>query len=216
MHYKYFNSFHVDCHDFAGVDEIIFTIVLCGLDKASEHPIHISNVSTAISHFRDHGRPLYGWLYSAVEAAWDSCARCDPFLVMRYVNDPVDELPTGEQAAKIRRQRLWNAVMRELRFPDCVDIAEDGEIPNTLPTRQDLRRLIRSTIGPQLRDRLERALGKAIATPEVQKRVVEIPLGGDHDLPDLEAERDRFWLIFFPDYLEGAPIEYLEYLARLN
>jgi len=43
--------------------------------------------------------------------------------------------------------------------------------------------------------------------------MVEIPLGSDHDLPDLEAERDRFWLIFFPDYLQGAPSQYLEYLA---
>jgi len=214
MRYNYFNSFHTYCHDFAGIDEIIFTIVLCGLDKAAEHPIHISHVSTAISHFRDHGRPLHDWLYSAVEAAWDACARSDPFLVMQFANDPVAELPTGEQAAKIRRQRLWNAVMTELRFPDRVDVAEDGEILTALPSRPDLHRLIRATIGPQLRDRLERALGKAIATPEVLKRVVEIPLGSNHDLPNLEAERDRFWLIFFPDYLEGAPREYLEYLAH--
>ena len=85
MHYKYFNNFHVYCHDFAGIDEIIFTIVLCVLNKASERPIHISNLSTAISHFRDHGRPLHGWLYSAVEAVWDSCARCDRPLVMGFV-----------------------------------------------------------------------------------------------------------------------------------
>ena len=213
MHYKYFNSFHIYCHDFAGIDEIIFVIVLCALSKVADHPIHISHLSTAISHFRDHGRPLHGWLYSAVEAVWDSCARCDPFLVMQFANDPVDDLPTGEQAAKIRRQRLWNAVMRELRFPDRVDVAEDAEIPNTLPTRSELRRLIRSTIGPQLRDRLERALANAIVTPEVLKRVAEVPLGVDHDLPNLEAERDRFWLKFFPDYLQGAPREYLEYLA---
>jgi len=160
MRYNYFNSFHTYCHDFAGIDEIIFTIVLCALSKVVEHPIHVSEVSTAISHFRDQGRPLHGWLYSAVEAVWDSCARCDPFLVMRFVNDPVDELPTGEQAAKIRRQRLWNAVMRELRFPDRVDVAENAEFLNSLPTRPDLRRLIRATIDPQLRDRLERALGE--------------------------------------------------------
>jgi hypothetical protein len=58
--------------------------------------------------------------------------------------------------------------------------------------------VIRSTIGPQIRDRLERNLGKAIVTPEVLKKMVEIPLGSNHDLPDLEAERDRFCLIFNP------------------
>jgi hypothetical protein len=212
MHYRYFNSFLTYCHDFAGEDEIIFTIALCALAKATEHPVRLSEVNTAVSHFRDYGRPLHGWLYCAVEAAWGACARCDPPLAMQFVNDPVDALPTSEQAAKIRRQNLWNAVMSELRFPDRVEVDETGECPNTLPTRPELHRLIRATIGPQLRDRLERALGKAIITPEVRKKLAEIPLGSEHDLPDVQAERDRFWLIFDPDYLLGMPQEYLDYL----
>jgi hypothetical protein len=110
MHYSYFNRFHTYCHDFAGEDEIIFSIALCALAKAVEHPVRVFEVNAAISHFRDHGRPLHSWLYCAVEAAWGSCARCDPPLVMRFVNDPIDELPTSEEAARIRRQRLWNTV----------------------------------------------------------------------------------------------------------
>jgi len=106
--------------------------------------------------------------------------------------------------------------MSELRFPDRIEVEEEGECPNRLPTRRELRRLIRATAGPQLRGRLERALGKAIVTPEILKKLIEIPFGIDHDLPDLEAERDRFWLILFPNYLEGAPAEYLEYLTRCS
>ena len=102
--------------------------------------------------------------------------------------------------------------MAELRFPDRVDVDAERERPNTLPAQPDLHRLIRATIGPRLQDRLERALGKAIVTPEVRKKLVEIPLGADHDLPDIEAERDRFRLIFNPDYLKGGPQEYLDYL----
>jgi hypothetical protein len=125
--------------------------------------------------------------------------------VLRFVNDPVSELPTGEQAARIRRQVLWNAIMAELGFPDRVEVDEERKCPTTVPTRPDLHRLIRATIGPQLRGRLERALGRAIVTPEVLTKIVEIPLGGDHDLPDLEAERDRFWIILDHDYLTGMP-----------
>ena len=213
MHYSYFNSFQTYCHDFAGEDEIIFSIALCALANAVEHPVRLFEVNAAISHFRDHGRPLHSWLYCAVEAAWGGCARCDPPLASRLINDPVDELPTGEQAARIRRKRLWNAVMNELRLPDRVDFDEQGEYQEALPTEPELHRLIRATVGPQLRDRLERVLGKAIVTSEVRKKMAEIPLGADHNLPDLEAERDRFWRIFNPDYLRYMPQEYFDYLC---
>jgi hypothetical protein len=138
MHYRYVNSFNIYCHDFSGTDEIIFMIILCALAKATENPVRVSEVNAAISHFRDHGRPLHSWLYCAVEAAWGACARCDPPLVMRFVNDPIDVLPTSEEAARIRRQRLWNTVMDELRFPDRVEVGEFDECPNIVPNRPDL------------------------------------------------------------------------------
>jgi hypothetical protein len=136
MHYKYFNSFHTYCHDFADTDEIIFMIALCGLSRVVDHPTHVFDVNVAITHFRDNGRPLHSRVYSGIEAAWESRARCDPPLALQFVNDPVDAVPT-EQAAKERRRKLWNGVMNELRFPDRVDVEEDGECRNaTLSFRE--------------------------------------------------------------------------------
>src|SRR5947207_60886 len=55
-----------------------------------------------------------------------------------------------------------------------------------------------------LRDRLERALSRSIITTEVFRRMAETPLGIDHELPSLEAEREHFWCAFRPNY---APLQ---------
>lgn len=172
MHYKYYNNYHIYCHDFAESDEIVFTIALCGLSKAAvENPVDLQAVNVAISHFRDYGRPLRDQVYKSVEGAWGRCGRTDPPLAMRFVNDQVDEVP-DQRAARVRRQKLWNSIMSELRFPDRIDVDEGDEpsLPLALPGRSELRQLIRQTIGPALRDNLMRALEKEILTPDVVER----------------------------------------------
>jgi hypothetical protein len=50
----------------------------------------------------------------------------EPAATIWFVNDAVDGVPT-QHAAKIRRQRLWNAIMGELRIPDQIDVDEDHQ-----------------------------------------------------------------------------------------
>jgi hypothetical protein len=202
MHYAYFNSFHTYCHDFAGNDEIVFMIALCVLAKLVDHSTRVFDLNVAITHFRDHGCSLYAQVYAGVEAAWGSCTRGYPPLAMKFVNDPVDE-PLTREASKVRRQMLWNAIMGELRFSDRVDLDQDADVahPMPVPTRSELQGLIRRVVSRGLWDRLERALAKNLNTPGVRQKLAVIPLGEDHELPDLELELDRQRRVLDPTYL---------------
>lgn len=199
MRYRYVNSFQNLCYDFAGGDEVIFTIVLFVLQKVVGHPVRNSEVNLAIYEFRDNGRALASSIYAGVECAWEYWARFEPFMPMLFLDDPVDVTSSPETAC-VWRQCLWNQITSELRFPDNVEIdPADANMGSTrLLTQSELRKHIRNVIGPCLRDRLERALSRSIVTTEVLRKMAETPLGIDHDLPDLEAERERFWRAFRP------------------
>jgi hypothetical protein len=100
--------------------------------------------------------------------------------------------------------------MGELRFSDRVDVDEDTEVAHTvpLPTRSEPQGLIRRVVSPNLWDRLERALGKNLITPEVRQKLALFSLGDDHELPDVELELDRQRRVLDPTYpacREDAP-----------
>jgi hypothetical protein len=228
MHYLYKTMNYVCSHDFTDDDEIIFSIFLVAISKVTRTKSRAAEIALAVRCFRDEGQSVTDILYQSI--------RSDPadgtVIEIALVGDPVEVIV--DQGASIlsrmeqqkrkeerrkatvsRRRGLWNAVLAELRFRDRIDDDVNGgatdEIANDLPSRRHLRDLIRRAIAPDLRERLEIALTRSIITPEVLKKMAELPLGEDHDFPDIEFERDQFRLLFFPELLGKMPTDHLDY-----